>query len=52
MHREVGCRASDTVVVKSSLARPTDAVGYQGGRCRVVAGAATCPASAAKEEST
>lgn len=48
MHRERSCRASDTVTEKSSLARPTDAVGYQGGRCHVVPGTATCPASAAK----
>jgi hypothetical protein len=49
MHREENSRASDTVGGKSSLARPTDAVGYQGGRCHELPGAATCPPSAAKE---
>jgi hypothetical protein len=49
MHREENSKASDTVEGKSRLARPTKAVGYQGGRCQVVPGAATCPASAASE---
>jgi hypothetical protein len=42
-------KASDTNVGKLQLARPTDAVGYQGGRCHIVPGAATCHASAANK---
>jgi hypothetical protein len=49
MHREHGSWASDTVGGKYLLARPTNAVGYQGGRCHIVPGAATCPASAANK---
>lgn len=49
MHRDRNGRALHTVAAKPSLARPTDAVGYQGGHCQNVPDAATCPASAANE---
>lgn len=51
MRYERNGKASDPAAVKSILARPAGAVGYQGGRCHDGPEVATCHASAAKKVS-